>query len=32
MCSKPSFTVDSIHEGTVIEVFDKGAIVACLTG
>ncbi|MCK7529754.1 MAG: S1 RNA-binding domain-containing protein [Marinilabiliales bacterium] len=22
------FTVDSIHEGTVIEVFDKGAIIA----
>ena len=22
------FTVDSIHEGTVVEVFDKGAVIA----
>jgi len=22
------FTMDSIHEGTVVEVFDKGAVIA----
>jgi len=27
-CFETLFVVDSIHEGTVVEVFDKGAIIA----
>lgn len=28
MYSRPVFTVDSVHEGTIIEMLDKGAVIA----